>query len=119
MNALVAPAILAKALTRSAVVEPCPIGNDNISKTIGEDGATSGGGWRDRRLARSPAPPCQNGTVACAPLWNGPRLRPAFVAQVLGQVMMDHRKQAAGLARVAYGHDVTQILAALLLDDKF
>ncbi len=29
----------------------------------------------------------RSGTEACAPLWYGPQLRPAFVAQILGQVM--------------------------------
>ncbi len=45
-------------------------------------------------------PASRNGTTDVAPLWNGPTLRPAFVAQVLGQVMMD--RPAASLAAQAY-----------------
>ncbi len=29
----------------------------------------------------------RSGTEACEPLWYGPQLRPAFVAQILGQIM--------------------------------
>lgn len=32
------------------------------------------------------AGPCQNGTEGFTPLWDGARLRPAFVAQLLGQL---------------------------------
>ena len=52
-------------------------------------------------------PLSRNGTDEAAPLWNGPRLRPAFVAQVLGQVMMD-RAPASGAA-AAYRQPVAQI----------
>lgn len=31
--------------------------------------------------------PSQSDTGDCVPLWHGPRLRPAFVAQILGQVL--------------------------------
>jgi hypothetical protein len=44
----------------------------------------------------------RNGTLEGAPLWNGPRLRPAFVAQVLGQVMMEPAKPALNAAPNAY-----------------
>ena len=36
----------------------------------------------------------QNGTSDFAPLWHGPMLSPTFVAQVLGQVLMDNRVSA-------------------------
>lgn len=46
---------------------------------------------REENLPRagdaSPRRTCQIGTDPHASFWNGPRLRPAFVAQVLGQVM--------------------------------
>jgi hypothetical protein len=105
-----------KTLTSSAVVKACPIGNGNHSKTIGEDGATSGRRSTDHAPAARAVQPCRNETVSFAPLWNGPRLRPAFVAQVLGQVLMNPRERASGLARVAYDNGAPKIPAALLLD---
>lgn len=47
----------------------------------------------------------QNSTAEFAPLWHGPVLRPTFVAQVMGQVMMDHREQAVSLTRLAYANN--------------
>ena len=61
----------------------------------------------DRRRQSS-----HNGTTEVASLWNGPTLRPAFVAQVLGQVMMDGA--AASLAAQAYRGRIAKI--ACLLD---
>ncbi len=116
MSLLTAQPVLARALTKSAVARPCPAGNYNHSKTLDEHNAAFERRGTHRLATRDPAHPCQNGTIEYAPLWNGPRLRPAFVAQVLGQVMMDRRDQAASLARVAYGRGVAQIPAALLLD---
>jgi hypothetical protein len=118
MSLLTAQPVLARALTKSAVARACPARNDNHSKTLDEDEAAFERRWTDCPATRGPARPCRNGTIEYAPLWNGPRLRPDFVAQVLGQVMMDRREQAASLARVAYGRGVAQIPAALLLDDN-
>jgi hypothetical protein len=47
----------------------------------------------------------RSGTHEFAPLWHGPVLRPTFVAQVMGQVMMDHREQAVALTRLAYANN--------------
>jgi hypothetical protein len=63
----------------------------------------------DRRSERRAPAPSQFGTGRGAPLWNGPRLMPAFVAQVLGQVMMDPRDRASGLAPAAYRIQAPQI----------
>lgn len=54
------------------------------SESTGEDGSRAATDRRreDRKLSHF-------GTQAGEPLWNGPRLNPAFVAQVLGQVMME------------------------------
>ena len=60
---------------------------------------------RDRRAA----PLSRIGTGFSAPNWNGPRLKPAFVAQVLGQVMMDARDQALDRAAPAYRGQAAQI----------
>ena len=53
------------------------------------------------------------GTVAGAPLWNGPSLRPAFVAQVIGQVLMEQRNSAS----LAYRDTVAQIPPGSFVDD--
>lgn len=44
----------------------------------------------------------QSETDAYAPLWHGPRLRPAFVAQVLGQVMTPEPRRDARSVFAAY-----------------
>lgn len=66
-----------------------PIGNAVSTSTF--DGESA----RDDRIAQRRAGDrrapylSQNGTES-APRWYGPRLRPAFAAQVLGQVLMRH-----------------------------
>jgi hypothetical protein len=58
---------------------------------------------------------CRPGTEAFDPIWDGPRLLPTFVAQVLGQVMPERRlctsvETAYGTARLGR--------MALLLDRR-
>jgi hypothetical protein len=55
----------------------------------------------------------RSGTVSGAPLWNGPTLRPAFVAQVIGQVMMDEKRSAPS----AYREALAQIPPGSFIDD--
>ena len=47
-------------------------------------------------------PVCQSETQAFDPFWDAPRLSPLFVAQLLGQVMPEHRDPRA-MAQRAYG----------------
>jgi hypothetical protein len=58
---------------------------------------------------------CQPGTETFDPIWDGPRLLPTFVAQVLGQVMPERRVSTS--VETAYG---TARLGrmALLLDRR-
>jgi len=49
--------------------------------------AADGGDARGNEARSRFAHLSQNGTEESAPLWHGPRLRAAFVAQVLGQIM--------------------------------
>jgi len=49
------------------------------------------------------------------PFWDGPRLVPAFVAQLLGQVMPERRETV--MVETAYGRAVSPH-KALLLDRK-
>jgi hypothetical protein len=85
----------------------------NDSSTLGSESA-DGEGYRttaerrrhDRRLSHS-------GTGSSEPLWNGPRLTPAFVAQVLGQVMMDAGERSSASA---YRGAVAQIAPGAFFD---
>jgi len=61
-------------------------------------------------------PASQNGTLDTAPHWNGPLLRPTFVAQVLGQVMMDG--PAANSAARAYRVRTAQVAHLVDLFDS-
>jgi hypothetical protein len=93
------------------------VGDANSSRAL--DGENSGedafrrGTSADRRNAQA----SHIGTRPGAPLWNGgPRLRPAFVAQVLGQVMMDAQTRALSLAPAAYRERIAQV-ASSAFDD--
>jgi len=56
----------------------------------------------------------QNDTSRCDPFWDGPRLLPAFAAQLIGQTMLDRRDPSARV-ETAYGSIPRK---ALLLDRK-
>jgi len=55
---------------------------------------------------------CQPGTEAFDPMWDGPRLLPTFVAQVLGQVMPERRLCTS--VETAYGSARLGRMALLL-----
>ena len=59
---------------------------------------------------------CHDGTDGFDPKWDGPRLLPAFVAQVMGQVMDQERRTHVAL-ETAYG-TARLVRTALLLDRK-
>jgi hypothetical protein len=58
----------------------------------------------------------QNDTSRCDPNWDGPRLLPAFAAQLIGQAMPD-RRDANARVETAYG-SLGSSRKALLLDRK-
>jgi hypothetical protein len=58
---------------------------------------------------------CRDETPSFDPFWDGPRLVPAFVAQLLGQAMPERRDNA--MVETAYGRAVSP-RKALLLDRK-
>jgi hypothetical protein len=58
---------------------------------------------------------CQGETPAFDPFWDGPRLVPSFVTQLLGQAMPD-RRQADVRLETAYGSAAPR--QALLVDRK-
>ena len=59
---------------------------------------------------------CQEETPRFDPFWDGPKLLPAFVAQVMGQ-MMPERREAQVSVETAYGSARNPRLA-LVLDRK-
>jgi hypothetical protein len=59
--------------------------------------------------------PCQFGTDEHASFWNGPRLMPAFAAQVLGQAMNEPHAQNPS-AQARYGNRAVRI--APFIDEK-
>jgi hypothetical protein len=72
---------------------------------------TASGVRRERRRAS------HSGTNSNAPLWNGPRLQAAFVAQVLGQVLAPQSSDPR-LALAAYQRDDVRRLQRRLLDSE-
>jgi hypothetical protein len=94
-----------------------PVGSTSSSRTF-EGECERGGAFRHAaHVERRQGCAYRNDTETTAPLWDGPRLRPAFVAQVLGQVLMDAQSQALSLAPAAYRQRNAQIAHGLLLDD--
>lgn len=93
------------------------IGKANSSRTLDGECAGDEAFRGETRTGERRRAPCQFGTIEVAPLWNGPRLRPAFVAQVLGQVMMDGQARGRELAPAAYRKGA-QIPRGALLNDN-
>ena len=61
---------------------------------------------------------CQDETQTFDPFWDGPRLLPAFAAQLMGQTMaMPDRRDAGATVETAYG-SLLYPRKALLLDRK-
>ena len=63
---------------------------------------------------------CQDETQRFDPFWDGPRLLPAFVAQLMGQAMeraMPDRRDTSATVETAYG-SLFHPRKALLLDRK-
>jgi hypothetical protein len=77
---------------------------------------------QDREQQEEKSPPhlrvelvSQSETHGFDPFWDGPRLLPVFVAQLLGQLMPERRDTAA-MAHTAYGSAAPR--KALLVDRK-
>ena len=83
------------------------------------DAARGAGATFDDALAEAePVELSQSGTYEAAPPWYGPVLRPTFVAQVMGQVMMDHREQAVSLTRLAYANGGARRQGGTVIDGR-
>ncbi|MEJ0042949.1 MAG: hypothetical protein WDM81_12415 [Rhizomicrobium sp.] len=91
------------------------LAESNHSSALGSEGAGEErrGSTAERR--RDPGTLSQSGTQAREPLWNGPRLNSAFVAQVMGQVMMDWREPDSIRSTAAY-REAAQIAPGAFFD---
>ncbi len=102
MNLLPTPSLTISAPVLRARLASRGPAQINDSNTLGSEGADDerrhAAGDRRTDMKRL----SHFGTDNTAPLWNGPRLNPAFVAQVLGQVMMEQREPASARPPLAY-----------------
>lgn len=100
------------------VVEPVRAAMNTASNGLFDGESVYDERAAQRRVAdrRKPAM-SQNGTSDFAPLWHGPMLSPTFVAQVLGQILMDRRAPVSADAPPAYRR-TAQIGSGLLLSRK-
>ncbi len=105
------PAIWRESLKASAD----GIGASGKSSNSAHPGADGRGFPRQERKERAKLRVelvCQEGTKRHDPFWDGPRLKPAFVTQLLGQMMPDGKAPAGAYAE-------SQVQAAPLLDTRF
>ena len=93
------------------------IGDASSSRTLDGECRSQDDARRGAPFRRTAVLVSRNGTETTAPLWNGPRLQPAFVAQVLGQVMMDAQARALSLAPAAYRREAAQIRQGSFFDN--
>jgi hypothetical protein len=87
------PAIWRESLRASAVGINAP-GKSSESATSGNNRREAPHDVRKIRPRLQVELVCQEGTKAHDPFWDGPRLSPAFVTQLLGQVMTPERNIA-------------------------
>jgi len=108
--------VAATGIARSRAVVPRiekPCGDKELHERV--DLQPPGDSTNDAR--REPRRPSHSGTTSNAPLWNGPRLQAAFVAQVLGQVLAP-QASSPHLALAAYQRDDVRGLQRRLVDSK-
>ena len=101
---LKAPATLRRAIEKTSA-----------SSALGREHTQSDTGRRNPARPQQVEPVSRDETRAFDPFWDGPRLVPTFVAQVLGQVMPERRTIVA--VETAYGRAASPRMA-LLLDRK-
>jgi hypothetical protein len=115
-DACIFPIVAANGIARSRAVvssieKPCGDKGLQESVTAETPRETAHNVRNDRRRAS------HSGTKSNAPLWNGPRLQAAFVAQVLGQVLAPQIADPR-LALAAYQRDDVRRLQSRLLDSE-
>jgi len=87
----------------------------SASSALGQERSDADRGKENPAPAPQAERLCRDDTPSFDPFWDGPRLVPAFVAQLLGQVMPERRDNAQ--VETAYGRAVSA-RKALLLDRK-
>jgi hypothetical protein len=83
----------------------------SAGRNFHDESATADTQRGSRSAAREGRPSCRNGTATAVSFWNGPRLRPAFVAQVIGQTMQ--ARVPAPSAQAAYNRTAKRLATAL------
>jgi hypothetical protein len=86
------------------------------SSTLGQEQADWNADDRRSSLPVRVELVCQDETQGFDPFWDGPRLLPAFAAQLMGQIMPERRDTSATV-ETAYGR-LFHPRKALLLDRK-
>jgi hypothetical protein len=87
----------------------------SASSALGRENADAHGAQEETASSNGVERLCRDDTSTFDPFWDGPRLVPAFVAQLLGQVMPERRETV--MVETAYGRAVLP-RKALLLDRK-
>ena len=100
----VLPTLLAvPSISASRAIAPLRrVGKTSSSSTLNGESTGDGQPSRGPALDAARRRMSQNGPQDGASVWHGPLLKPSFVAQVLGQVLMDGRAQALDRAPAAY-----------------
>lgn len=91
------------------------IQKSSASSTLDQEKANTRGDGESSARQNPPERLYRDDTRAFDPFWDGPRLVPAFVAQLLGQVMPERRETV--MIETAYGCAISP-RKALLLDRK-
>ncbi|MEI9991078.1 MAG: hypothetical protein WDM86_13660 [Rhizomicrobium sp.] len=115
MSPLSTPNVTISAPVLRARLASRGVAEANHSSALGSGDASEERRGPTAERRRDPDKLSQLGTHAREPLWNGPRLNPAFVAQVLGQVMMDAQERASIRTTAAY-RDAAQIAPGAFFD---
>lgn len=115
MNAIVCAQTATNGASRAPAVSVRTVQKTSASSALGDDKPDA------RHDEEKPAPQIQverlyrDDTPPYDPFWDGPRLVPTFVAQLLGQVMPERRETT--VVETAYGRAISP-RKALLLDRK-
>jgi hypothetical protein len=96
-------------------LSPRAVKKTSASSTLAHERPDADCGKEEPAPSPQAASMCRDDTPRFDPFWDGPRLVPAFVAQLLGQAMPERRDGA--MVETAYGRAVSP-RKALLLDRK-
>ena len=101
--------------SRAPALSPRAVKKTSASSALGHESPDADCGKEKPAPAPQAECVCRDDTHRFDPFWDGPRLVPAFVAQLLGQAMPERRD--AAMVETAYGRAVSP-RKSLLLDRK-